>query len=221
MHVFHFSATRIYIVVFSLILLSYLIFGKAHIKKYFQFVAIAFVFVVILRSFAPFRSGVISSWERVSQIEAITRGRYYEASTFDRRLSVRLPRLLTAFKRNWVLGWGFSNMYMEYQDQHVGNFNLLLQVGVAGFFVFVYFWVCYFRMILKARRRLRFENPYRNSLLVLVYVFAAMLVAHFTTFTFFGYTIGIPGALFVSILIALSEYLVREASGNDSVMHAA
>ena len=114
-------------------------------------------------------------------------------------------------KQNWVFGWGFSNPYVIYNDAHVGNFNMLLQVGIVGFVFFAYFWFCYFSMLYVSANTMHVRRIDKNALTILASVFAAMLVAHFSTYQFFGFTGSEGGIYFISIFVALSEFAARRA----------
>jgi hypothetical protein len=212
------SGTRAYIIMFSFMLLCYIVFLRKRVRRFVQLAAIVFVVIIVAINVSPLRSGINNALTRVDQLSAIAKGQYYRAPTFERRFGERLPRLMVGLKQNWTLGWGYSDMYLAFSDGHVGNFNLLLQVGIVGFGLFCYFWVRYFGMIFGARRRVNSSNVFKDSLLILVFAFAAMLVAHFSTYYMFGLTGMESGIFFVSIYIAISESIVRD-SNNRVLSH--
>jgi hypothetical protein len=184
-----------------------------------QLASIVAIVVILAVNIRPLGTGITSALDRVDQLSAIAKGKYYQAPTFERRFGERLPRLMVGLKQNWTTGWGYSDMYLAYSDGHVGNFNLLLQVGIIGFALFCYFWVRYFVLILKARQRVSSDHALKDSLLVLVFAFAAMLVAHFSTYYMFGFTGMESTVFFISIFLAVSEYFTRQVRMNATLVY--
>jgi len=210
------SATRVWVIMFSFILLCYVLFFKRKFRRSIElFILTALIIIILLINVSPFRSNIVGAWARISEVGQVAQGRFSESSTFEYRFSVRLPRLLVGLRQNWIVGWGISDTYHIYSDGHVGNFNLLLQVGIVGFLLFVNFWLCYFRMILNTRRKLRSESIHRNSFLVLIFSFGAILIAHFSTYSWFGILISRRGGLFLLLFYSISEFLVRMAKNKD------
>ena len=215
------SATRIWVIMFSLVLLVYFIFIRRSARGFVQIVSIFALLLLILVQVTPLRERLTDSWIRFSRISSVVQGRFSQDTSFDQRYSVRLPNVLQGLKRNWLLGWGFSDTYVRYNDAHVGNFNMLLQVGFLGFLFFGYLWYAYFKMIYGAVNKTSVRSADRKSLSILASVFAAILVAHFSTYQFFGFTGSGSGIFFISIFFAISESAVRftrnktKAGGND------
>ncbi|UCG30885.1 MAG: hypothetical protein JSV53_03140 [candidate division WOR-3 bacterium] len=215
------SATRIWVIMFSLMLLFYLIFIKRSARGYIHIASVVGLLLLIVVNVTPLKERFTDSWVRVSRLSSVMQGRFSVDTSFDQRYSVRLPHVVEGIKQNWLLGWGFSDSYVKYNDAHVGNFNMLLQVGIIGFMLFSYLWWGYFKMVHGAARRVSFNSSHRRSLQVLLSVFTAMLVAHFSTYQFFGLSGSQTGIFFVSIFLAISQFAVRyvshrnRAGGND------
>jgi hypothetical protein len=205
------SATRVWFVMFSIIIVGYILFSRMQVKKVIQMISVTLLVVFVVLNFLPLGKGIVGSWQRVAQIGDVARGRFHEAQTFEHRVYKRLPRLMVGLRQNWIFGWGFSDGFILYSDAHVGNFNLLLQAGVLGFALFVYFWVAYCILVSGTRKLLSRQNSYRYSLPVFVYALVAMLVGHFTTYTFFGYTVAVNHIFFFSVFVSISESSVKEA----------
>jgi len=56
----------------------------------------------------------------------------------------------------------------------------------------------------------RFDNnPFKNSLKIMVIVWVGILIGHFSTWHFFTYYF--YKTFFISILIAITEFFIREA----------
>ena len=169
------------------------------------------VLLMIVVNFTPLKLRLIDSWIRISRLSSVVQGRFYADSSFDQRYSIRLPHVIEGLKRDWFFGQGFSDRYMYYNDAHVGNFNLVLQVGVLGFLLFAYLWYSYFSMIRSSARSSTLSAAGRNSFHILAIAFAAMLIAHFSTYQFFGYTGSEGGIYFISVFLGISEFAVRQS----------
>jgi hypothetical protein len=112
---------------------------------------------------------------------------------------------------NLIVGWGFSSNYYKYGDGHVGNFNLLLEVGVLGFLIWVYFWSYYFLKIREYHRYLNYFNYLKRPLNVLIIAQVGMLILHFTSYQFFGYNVINYGMFFLIIFYSLSNTILNES----------
>ena len=157
-----------------------------------------------------FAYSVDNAWRRVSTIEYLIEGDVTAGGTLQ-RIDKRLPKVLEGFKQNPIFGWGFSETCVKYYDQHVGNFNLLMQVGIVGGILFFYFWIKYFFMIFAVKKYSSSNNPLKSSILVLSLGFLGMLILHLTTFQFFGYYVNAPRIIFTIILISFSDFFVKAA----------
>lgn len=207
------SATRIWFVVFSFVLLGYILISKRKLSNIVKIVSVLCILIIIL-----FVSGVISlnflvrsAWGRISQLFDIAKGDFHSVHTFDSRYFVRLPRLLKGVKENIIIGCGFSNIYLEYRDNHVGFFNTFLQFGILGFLLFFNFFISYFRIINTTVKNLNNNNPLKTPLKILSISFAGILFSYFTTWNFFDMGTRIITPFFLSVFISLTELFVREA----------
>ena len=203
------SATRIWFIVFSFIMLCYVLFSTRNVKTFVKLAIAAILIFVFAMGSQPLRSAMVGAWDRIDQIEAVAQGNFADAPTFQFRFSARLPRLLVGLKQNWIIGWGFSDEYFRYSDGHVGNFDLLLQVGVVGFLLFSYLWIFYFRTIFRARSVKGGGGLGKDPLAVLAFAFAAMLIAHFSTYLWFTLVPNRRSGIFLLVFISISEFYIR------------
>jgi len=208
------TATRIWFVVFTLILITFL-FKSLKAKKKGK----VFIFLIILLSIAYIISNynlssiskIRDTSERLLSIFYIGEENSQSTQMLEFKAKSRLPIVLEGIKENPFFGWGFSDRASMVIDPDVGNFSLIAQVGAVGFLLFLYFCRCYFKIIDKTKRMLYKQNLFRNALLILKVSFIGFLIAQFTTHQFFGLTRATYYSFFISIFIFLSEFFVREA----------
>jgi len=205
------SATRSWIVMFAIILLLYSIFiVKKKARLLFNTSLIMLILFFSYLFIPRFAYSVDNTWRRVSTIEYLIGGDVTAGGTLQ-RIDKRLPKVLEGFGKNPIFGWGFSATCEKYYDQHVGNFNLLMQVGVVGEILFLYFWFMHFNMTFTTNKYLSYNNSFKSSILVLAIGFLGTLILHFTSFQFFGYSVDLERLIFIIIFISFSESFGRAA----------
>jgi len=212
------SATRIWFIMFSFILVCYVLFTNVRVAKYKYLFFVIVLGVILFLNVKPLKFGIEGAWNRISEVGGVVSEGIHEAQTLDRRVSIRLPKVLEGIKQNWLIGWGFSDTYFEYSDRHVGNFDTILQGGLIGFLLFGYLWFSFFEMIFVTRKKVKGTNTYRDPLLVLVSAFGAILIAHFSTYHWFGLLFSQRGGVFLLIFMSVSELFVRLAKHEDRVL---
>lgn len=208
------TATRVWFVVFTLILITFLFkaFKLKKIVKGFIFLIILLITIYIISSYnTTFGSKIRATSERLLNIFHIGEEESESTQMIEGKVRRRLPKVLEGIMENPVFGWGFSDKATMVIDDDVGNFSLIAQAGVFGFLLFANFWRSYFRLIAKAKKMLSTKNPFKNVLLILSISFFGFLIAHFTTHQFFGLSALAYNLFFISIFVFLSEFFVREA----------
>lgn len=205
------TATRVWFVVFTLILMVFLVKSK----RIGKVVGVLFALAVIGYGISIYSPGSSVKFQataqRLTSIFSIREEGSQSYKMLEHKSENRLPVVLEGIKENPVLGWGFSDKAMAVMDPDVGNFSLIAQVGLVGFLCFIYFWSSYFAIIAATRRRLSRTDPFKNALSILPASFTGFLVAHFTTHQFFGLTLLAYNLFFLAIFIFLSDFFVREA----------
>jgi len=63
-----------------------------------------------------------------------------------------------------ILGAGYSDLYFEYVDRHVGFQNILLQSGVIGFIIFISFATTLFFIPLRMLKKFSYRSDLRTIL---------------------------------------------------------
>jgi hypothetical protein len=205
------SATRSWIIMFSVFLLLYFLFiEKDKIKLFRQIAAISFIFILFYIFVPQMRYSTDNTLQRVSTIGDLIEGDITAKGTL-KRIDKRLPKVLEGFVNNPIIGWGFSDTYMKYSDFHVGNFNMLLNGGVIGFLFFLNFWIRYIKLHIQTRKKLSLQNPLKIPILIFVTAFIGMLLLHFTSRQMFGYDMHRADIYFLVLFIAISDFFLKES----------
>ena len=209
------SGTRIWVIIFSVILILY---GLRHRHGVLNIVKVGTIFAIIV--VILFKTGVISPAyltkgpiTRIQQVFGIMQGRIYEAPTFERRVIYEVTPRIDIIKKNPVIGYGISYVSQRYYNNNLGCINTILMFGVFGFLIFVYFFVRYFKLLNSTLKRLHPTNPYRNFIQTMAITWTGILIGYFSTWDFF--TFYFRKTFFVSILIATTEILIKEAYNQE------
>jgi hypothetical protein len=211
------SATRIWFSVFLLILIGYALTTRKKISSFARVFLALFLLLFILVSSGALPLDLLAKGAllRLGQLASIAKGDVHSVPTLEYRYFVRLPRLLEGLKTHIIFGRGFSDGYLKYRDYHVGFFNTILQFGIVGFSLFLYFFIRYFSLLKTTLKNLSSQNPLRGPLKTFGIFFMGILVAHFTTWYFFALSTVINIPFFISIFVGLTELFVREANKEE------
>jgi hypothetical protein len=162
------SASRSWIVFFTMvILLTFIIALKLSPKRLLGF-GIVFAAIYFIGMDNPLiKKQAEFSMKRLSTLETLAAGDITAGGTLE-RLSERGPRVMKKWAENPVFGWGFSDVFLQFDDGHVGNQNLLLFSGVTGFSLMIGF-LLYFCFKLLSRS-LRLSKAIKNKKTYLVFI---------------------------------------------------
>jgi len=200
------SATRSWIGMFISILVLYFLFiAKLNKKIMVTSIIVLILLLLLYRVWPIFHNAIDTGFSRFGTVKFLAEGDITAGGTLQ-RFDVRLPKVLKGFYQSPVIGWGFGETYNKYDDSHVGNFNLLLQTGIIGFGLFLYFWLTSIRTIYRIYKL----TPAYNEYLVFILGITGMLILHFTTFEFFNYTISYwPIQIFIIYyFVIVSKFLI-------------
>jgi hypothetical protein len=209
------SATRLWFVIFSFILVSYLLVSKKKIFSTIGVVSIFFLFMSLLMyfGFVPRAFLVESSWGRLQQVFGIASGGVYSVDTAANRLFNQFPIIMGVIKQSPLIGYGFSDVSLIYYDNDFGFLNTILIFGVIGFFLFIYFFIKYFTMIISSVKKIGDSNSIKVPLKIMAILLAGILIGYFSTWDFFTYNF--HKVFFISLVIALAEFFVRQADKEE------
>jgi len=182
------SATRGWIVSYVLMISIFMIYYSKNLRKIFGVMFIIFVFVFTVYTFIPnIQIQTAKVLGRLESLELVVRGDITAGGTLS-RVTVRAPRVWQKFLDSPIWGYGISDFYYKYSDAHVGHHNILLQTGLVGYFLFLYFWFNSNYLIFSVSRNLRPNNKYHAVLSVFFIVFLGFFVIHSTSTQMFGFT---------------------------------
>jgi hypothetical protein len=138
------SATRGWFLAFSLMLtVSFLVY----LNKTHRIIAYLFPMVTVIIFMASSSSQlsyvVGNAIGRLQTIETLVEGDLSAGGTLG-RITVRMPLMLVKLKENPIIGFGFSDEYYQYADNHVGWIMQMLQMGMLGLFIFL---VMFYRFV--------------------------------------------------------------------------
>jgi len=211
------TASRGWILAFILFFvgLLYLYSGGKLITNIFRIIAVSVVILMLLTlQFPALQRQVEGSIERLMTVELLAKGDVTAGGTLE-RINIRGPRVLNKFLENPVLGWGFSQTFFDYADGHVGHHNILLNVGIIGFF---YLNFLFFRLAYKLRQLKGIYFPYDKSFLILFFGMLSVYLIHSSSTQFWGFAMmfaQLPKVLFFSFFFAMANALVLDASYNQ------
>jgi len=209
------SATRGWIIAFSIVLLLYVLFViKKDRRISLGILLLAGVLFLTTVKIRAIREQVEGSWKRISTIEAAAGGDFTMKGT-NIRTTVRSERVLTKWKENPIFGWGFSDTYFSYGDGHVGNQSILLHSGIiCAFLMFAFFARFNIRLLVAGIKNN--NRYYSKSLLVFVIFFIGLFIIHSTSGQQFAFS-GSPGATIPqSLFFSFGALSLAEARSNNS-----
>jgi hypothetical protein len=206
------SATRAWFAIFSFIFIGAVIFFKKKLKKVVGVLMIV-AFLYIPYRFVPKLNDFVNrSWTRIESLFEINRETSIAYKMIEYKKKYRLSKTLEGIRESPLIGWGNSTEFYKYTGGgDVGNFNLVLQVGIIGFLVFANAWLQFFLMVRKTNRGLSPGNPYRGTIYFFSISFMGLLIAHFTTHQVFYMTPSQGYAIFIMLFLFLTGYFARQA----------
>lgn len=201
------SATRGSILGFGLIILFYNMFiNKLQLKNLLLIIGVFIVLFTISLSFEKINKQLVFAFERSMTLEALAKGDETADGTLVRL--ERGPPVMEAWADNPIFGWGFSNVYFEKYDVHVGNQTLLLHSGVVGLLLLYgfIFYVC--AKLVSLGRNKNSLNLYKKAGLVIPVFTLGWFLIHTTTVQQFAY-LGIPNAVFPqAVILGLANFVI-------------
>ena len=135
------TATRSWFIAFTIAYLIYFLFvGKVFsYKSLSSSFTVSVILIILFLAVPTIKNQINSAAIRLSTITAIAKGDITAEGTL-KRYDVRAPKVIEGIgKSTVILGAGFSKLYLEYDDFHVGYHNILLNTGIVGFILILSF----------------------------------------------------------------------------------
>lgn len=209
-----FSATRSYSIAFSIILFGWMV--KQKMRQLPRFVLAMVIMMLISYQFLR-KSEVVDqqmdrSFERLMTVQELARGDITAGGTYG-RLSQRTPRVMKKYWESPLLGYGFSDEYYKYADDHVAIPNLLLNFGIVGF---VYLHILLITITLKILRLRKTRRLSIENYLFLLGLIAIFLV-HLLGRQMFGLTLAPVLQMFIVLYFSFWLCFTKNPINDDSV----
>ncbi len=196
------SATRGWLSAFLVMMILIFVFiqkSKKHIlSSVLKLLLIILLLIILIPAFQIQITNVLS---RMGTISLITKGDLSAGGT-SQRFDVRGPRVLQKFIENPILGWGFSDQYYQYADRHVGQYSLLLNVGIIGFIIFNFIFLKWCLKIYKTSNNIFIINHYgKNSVKIFLFSLIGIYVIHTTSAMGWGFDISIAHIVYYCLIL--------------------
>jgi hypothetical protein len=203
------SATRGWIISFSVIILLTMVFSRVNIRRITAFFIVLITISYLGWSNARIRDQLAYSRERLESLEYLGEGDITAGGTL-KRLTVRGPRVMNVWKANPVFGWGFSDTTWRYTDGHVANQNLLMTSGIAGVILLASFFLFFSMRMIERYFALPRSHQLRNPTLVLILFLWGWVLIHSTSGQQFSYG-GVPLLIMPqAVIFTFGAFIYRE-----------
>jgi hypothetical protein len=205
------TATRGWIIAYTIVLIVYSVFIYKKPVFFLRMVLPLLLLGSVVYFSSVIQAQLIGVTNRVATLGLFLKGDMTAGGTV-KRINEYTPALLNIFYKSPILGWGFSDVFWINKNGHAGQANLLMNVGIVGFLLFIYFWYKLVTIPYTIHTRLKKSNPYKNSLLVLILGFLIFFILHNSSGQQFQYLIGSYGSSFGQIYFyGLSDFFLRNA----------
>ena len=209
------SATRGWVICFSFsFVFSMLFVLRLGAKRLFSMLLLI-VFFAVGSTFIPVIGlQITNAVKRLLTLEKLAEGDMSAGGTLI-RLNTRGPRVMKKFEEAPLTGFGFSTEFMEHDDFHVGNQNILMHSGIIGYallhFAFLYFM---FRLF-ERNMHLPPEHTYKGTLLLFCIFFPAWFMLHSSSQQFFSYYQTVQGAIIQAVFFSMGALMYEKASEEE------
>jgi hypothetical protein len=177
-------------------------------KNVIAFVTAIGFFLIIIFISPQIGNQVEVASKRLATIGDLARGDLTAGGTLS-RLTERGPRVMEGFKNSTIiLGAGYSDLYFEYADGHVGFQNILLHSGVIGFFIFISFAATLFFTPLRILKKFSYRYDLTPILRNLPLLIPGVLAINSGT-QFWGYEVGGSRAMLLAFYITVSSIYIQ------------
>ncbi len=205
------SATRGWVLSFSFALIFSLIFVlKLSGKRLLTIGVLVLIFLFGAQSLPIIGVQIKNAVERLMTIGKLAEGDETAGGSLI-RLSVRGPRVMKHWAESKLTGWGFSKHFMDHNDFHVGNQNILMHSGIIGYVLlhvfFLYFMsTLFFRSMNQPR-----GSPYKGVLLFFCIFFPAWFMLHSSSQQFFSYYQFVVGGIIQAVFFSLGALMHEDS----------
>lgn len=135
---------------------------------------------IMIGAFPIIASQSSMAFNRLLTLEEFAGGDVTAGGTLA-RVDIRSPRVMAVWRDSPVIGWAFSNTFMQYMDIHVGNQTNLLNLGVLGFVILNLAFILILVKTMQNGRRHNMLGSRDNSHWVFILALIGFFVVHSTS----------------------------------------
>lgn len=129
------TATRVWFVVFSFILIASLFAIKKGVKVLGKSLLVAILIYIPIMFIPKFQSFTLGAWSRIASIFTITQEDSIARQMIEGKKEHHLTKVYMGIEKSPIFGLGVSSDFNKHTSGgDVGNFDLILEVGILGFF---------------------------------------------------------------------------------------
>ena len=134
------TGTRSWILAFFTAYLYFFVVTYKNTKTFLKMLSVSGALAAVIIYFVPvLEQQALIAWDRFMTVQDILEGDITAGGTMG-RYDQRAPRVMDGFYASTIFfGAGFSDHYYAYHDAHVGYHNILLNTGVLGSLIFLFF----------------------------------------------------------------------------------
>jgi hypothetical protein len=158
----------------------------------------------------PLTVAINNGITRFSTVENLAEGDLTAGGTTI-RYTERFPQVMIGVKQSPLFGLGFSDIYWSFADYHVGFATMLLQIGVFGYLIFVWFLFRFYRTVYNIRILSNITSPLRDSLLMFLIGLTGILFLHFVSYQYMGFEYSTPSDyFFICLFFIFADNQIKE-----------
>lgn len=202
------SATRGYTLAYLFVLgLWFLILSTGSKAKY----AAAFIIILFAMGSYIITNPVLArqadqSFSRLLTVTYLLSGDATAGGTLQ-RLTDRTPRVMSQVENSPIIGFGFSDSYYEYYDDHVSYPTMLLNFGVIGFLIFVILFFKLFNRLYSYGIKSK-QEPKTTFQKIFLIGLIGLLIVNSSSRQIFGFTLPPYVNFMVVIFFSLANAMV-------------
>jgi hypothetical protein len=182
------SATRGWMVASIILMSSYLFMGGYNFFRQITRVLVIMlaIFMLVSSIYPVLLFQASEALERFMTLESLAEGDLTAGGTLA-RISDRGPRVMAYFRQSPIIGWGFSSVFFNASDMHVGNHNLLMQGGIIGFAIWIMVFGAIAHGLIQLQRNSSRRNRVGSGAIVCLMAWLATFAIHSSSMQMLGF----------------------------------
>ena len=216
-----FTATRGWILASAIIIVPFLF--QIKLRNLINTGLVVLILFLLISKVNIIENQVTKVLERVQTLEYTLEGDLTAGGTVSRATSRHEP-VWNKFLERPIMGWGYSTEFGNIGDPHVGNQNLLLQIGVFGYILFMALLFSLVKNMFSLGRRIKALS---FTTTILIFFIMGIFMIHSTSRQMFGLGGDFTSQFSIALVFALAnfvyynryEMIVRIKKQDDTVIY--